>query len=297
MRLDTFVFKRVDGCELRADLYRSDGDAVRPVVVWIHGGALIMGGRTRINPVHRDRYLDAGFAVVAIDYRLAPESLLPAIAEDVRDAFAWIRGDLAKEAGLDPERIAVVGNSAGGYLTLLSGCLIQPRPRALVSFYGYGDIAGEWYSHPDPFYCQLPLVTEADARAVVGTETLADAAETVGQARYRFYLWCRQQGRWPREVVGADPETETDAFAPWCPVRHVTADYPPTLLLHGDNDTDVPYAQSVQMTEALARAGVEHELITIAGGEHGFDREVEQPVVREAFERVMAFLSRHLADH
>jgi len=297
MRLDTFVFKRAGECELRADVYRPDGEAVRPVVVWIHGGALIMGSRTRINPLHRDRYLDAGFAVVAIDYRLAPETPLAGIAEDVRDAFAWIRGEIAGRVGLDPERIAVVGHSAGGYLTLLSGCLIDPRPQALVAFYGYGDIAGDWYSHPDEFYRQQPLVTEADARAAVGGQSLADADDRASQARRSFYLWCRQQGRWPNEVLGADPHAEPGAFEPWCPVRHVTTEYPPTLLLHGDRDTDVPYAQSVQMAEALARAGVEHELITIASGDHGFEREVDQPVVREAFERVVAFLRRQLASN
>ncbi|MFN8541190.1 MAG: alpha/beta hydrolase [Thermomicrobiales bacterium] len=268
------------------------------MIVWIHGGALIMGSRSRINPDHLDRYIDAGFAVVAIDYRLAPETLLPVIAEDLQDAFAWVRNKLAKSACLDPERVAVVGHSAGGYLTLLSGCLIEPRPQALVAFYGYGDIAGDWYSHPDEFYRQQPLVAEADARAAVGGQVLADADDRTSQARRSFYLWCRQQGRWPNEVVGADPHAEPGAFEPWCPVRHVTAEYPPTLLLHGDEDTDVPYAQSVQMAGALARAEVEHEFITIAGGGHGFERDMaDQPVVQDAVARVVAFLSRQLASN
>lgn len=296
MSPEAFVFKRVAGCELRADVYRPADTVVRPAIVWIHGGALIMGSRTRINPDHRDRYLAAGFAVVAIDYRLAPETQLPAIAEDIRDAFAWVRTEGARAAHLDPERIAVVGHSAGGYLTLLSGCLIAPRPSALVAFYGYGDIAGDWYSHPDPFYCREPIVPDDAARAAVGTRPLADADDRTSQSRRSFYLWCRQHGYWPREVVGADPHTAPEAFVPWCPVRHVTPDYPPTLLLHGDNDTDVPYAQSVLMTEALAQAGVAHEFITIPGGGHGFERDMaDQPVVQDALGRVLAFLSHHLA--
>jgi dipeptidyl aminopeptidase/acylaminoacyl peptidase len=67
------------------------------------------------------------------------------------------------------------------------------------------------------------------------------------------------------------------------------------LLLHGDKDTDVPYEQSVVMAEQLSRAGVEHELITIRDGSHGFDRKLDDPPVAQAFDRVLAFLQRHLS--
>jgi dipeptidyl aminopeptidase/acylaminoacyl peptidase len=66
------------------------------------------------------------------------------------------------------------------------------------------------------------------------------------------------------------------------------------LLLHGDKDTDVPYEQSVVMAEALARAGVEHQLLTIPDGGHGFDYRMEDPVVTGAFEQVLAFLKQHV---
>jgi acetyl esterase/lipase len=81
--------------------------------------------------------------VVAIDYRLAPEAKLPAIVDDLRDAAAWIREQGPARFGIASERLAVAGHAAGGYLTLLSGHAVEPRPRALVSFYGYGDIAGD----------------------------------------------------------------------------------------------------------------------------------------------------------
>jgi acetyl esterase/lipase len=287
----TFVYKTAGGCEIRADVY-SAGDGPRPVILWIHGGALIMGWRGGLADSQRDRYLGAGYHVVSIDYRLAPETKLPEIAEDLRDAHRWVREEGPGRFGADPDRIAVIGGSAGGYLTLLAGCLLRPRPQALVSFYGYGDIVGEWYSRPDPYYCTLPPVPAEEAYAAVGHGVLSeDRAE---RDRGRFYLYCRQQGLWPREVVGHDPATEPEAFAPWCPVRHVGAAYPPTLLLHGDQDTDVPYQQSVMMAGALSQAGVRHELITIAGGGHGFDWE-ENEATASAFARVMGFLGERLA--
>ena len=94
----------------------------------------------------RDLYLQAGYAVFAVDYRLAPETRLAEIVGDVRDALGWLRGEGARRLRIDPKRLAVVGHSAGGYLALMAGCVARPRPQALVAFYGYGDIIGEWYA-------------------------------------------------------------------------------------------------------------------------------------------------------
>ena len=71
-------------------------------------------------------------------------------------------------------------------------------------------------------------------------------------------------------------------------------DFPATLLLHGDADTDVPYEQSVQMALALAEQGVEHRMITIPGGGHGFDGDSQNPAVRKIFSDVISFLDAHL---
>src|ERR1043166_10702 len=239
----TLTFKVVGDCPIRADVYALPGTVARPVILWIHGGALIMGNRGQIDPTHFDAYARAGFTVVSIDYRLAPETKLAGIIEDVRDAFRWVRQKLPAIVPIDPNRIAVVGHSAGGYLTLMTGYSVGPRPRALVSFYGYGDVSGAWYGTPNPFHCQLPPVSKEQAHEVVGKRVIsADLGQT---NRQRFYHYCRQQGVWPKEISGFDPHTQPQEFDRFCPLRNVTSNYPPTLLLHGDQDEDVPYEQSV----------------------------------------------------
>jgi acetyl esterase/lipase len=287
----TFAYKTIGDCEIHADVYGDPVGPPRPVIMWIHGGALIMGRRDNLTPEPRDLYLAAGYTVVSIDYRLAPETKLPAILEDVEDAFRWVRAAGPELFRADPERIALVGHSAGGYLALTAGLMASPRPRALVSFYGYGDIVGPWYSRPDPCYCRQPRVTAEEAWASVGTTALSGTHDD--RRRERFYLYCRQQGRWPHEVVGHDPDAEPEAFTRFCPVWNVTVEYPPTMLLHGDQDTDVPHQQSVKMAQALAGAGVPHEFITIPGGEHGFDAD-GGPAVDRVFQRVLAFLGKHV---
>jgi acetyl esterase/lipase len=290
----TYTFKIAGGCPIQADVYEAPGGAARPAIVWLHGGALITGSRTSIHPGQLKLYMDAGYTLISVDYRLAPETKLPAIIEDLQDAFRWVRETAPQLFPLDPHRLAVIGHSAGGYLTLMAGCCVSPRPTALVSFYGYGEIAGPWYSLPDPFYCRQPVVTRAEAEATVGAQTISNAAGPEYRNRGRYYLYCRQQGLWPRTVTGHDPDTEPAAFDRFCPVRSVTSEYPPTLLLHGDQDTDVPYEQSVMMAEALSCAGVEHHLLTIPGGVHGFDGRMEDPLAARALEQVLAFLKQHV---
>jgi len=77
------------------------------------------------------------------------------------------------------------------------------------------------------------------------------------------------------------------------PVENVTAEYSPTLLIHGENDTDVPYEQSVMMADALKKHGVEHELIGIPGAEHGLPGG-DPKLVNDAYEAAIEFVVRHL---
>ena len=170
----------------------------------------------------------------------------------------------------------------------MTGFCVRPRPRALVAFYGYGDIAGHWVSRPDPHYSEEPAVPKDEAYHVVGGSIVAGTP-------WRFYLYCRQQGIWATMVTGHDPDKEPEWFTPFCPIRNVTKDYPPTLLIHGVQDTDVPFQQSVLMSQELERQGVEHEFITLPNRGHMFDTHGEgmkDPVISELFDRVLAFLER-----
>lgn len=287
----TYIYKTVDKCKIEADVYGGEGVKKRLVVVWIHGGALIMGNRGQVDRALLRKLLGAGFVVVSIDYRLAPETKLPAILEDLEDACKWVRAKGPELFGIDPEKLVVMGGSAGGYLTLESGFRVEPRPKALVSFWGYGDIAGPWYSRPDPFYSKQPAVPKEEAYNAVGGQEISES--TGKNNRHRFYLYCRQNGLWPKEVAGLDPDKDPKAFDRFCPVRNVTAKYPPTLLIHGTKDTDVPYEQSEMMAKELDRHGVAHELMTIRDAGHGLAG-AQPEMVEKVHDRVLAFLKEHV---
>jgi len=269
VRMQTYTYKQVGDLEIKADVYRADDETVRPVVVWIHGGALIMGGRGGVDARVKKMFLDAGYVLVSIDYRLAPETKLPAILEDIEDAFRWMREKGPELFHIDAGRIAVLGGSAGGYLTLATGYRVQPRPTVLVAFWGYGDLIGDWYSRPSPHpRHQSPKLTEDQARQQVNGPPIANGKDRKGDGG-AFYQFCRQRGLWPQKVSGWDPHAEAEKYYPYMPVKNVTSRYPPALLIHGTKDTDVPYEQSVLMADQFRKFGVDHTLVTIEGAEHG----------------------------
>jgi len=289
----TYTYKTVQDLDIKADVYREDDDARRAVVVWIHGGALINGHREGVSGRLKKAFLDAGYIVVSIDYRLAPETKLPDIIEDVEDAFRWIREKGPELFQADPDRLAVTGGSAGGYLTLTAGYRVKPRPNALVALWGYGDLVGPWYSSPSPHPCHHRVKLSRDgAFQQVDGPPISDARDREGNGG-AFYQFCRQQGLWPKAVSGWDPHTEQEKFYPYMPVKNVTANYPPTLMIHGQRDTDVPHEQSVMMAAELRRNDVERKLISIPNGEHGLAG-ADGRAVDDAFKTAIKFVCKHL---
>ncbi len=137
----THTFKQIAGTPLQADLYRPTLDAQpTPIIVWFHGGGLIFGSRRWLNPKVLTRYLAARFAVLTVDYRLAPETKLAAILEDVDDALAWVRQN-GHRLGVDPRQLIVMGEF-GRRVSLVSG-----RPPQFTSSARGGVVVWLWRHH------------------------------------------------------------------------------------------------------------------------------------------------------
>ena len=264
----THVYKEVDGVKVHLDVYRPQTRKNCPVLVWIHGGALISGNREHLPKRLKDLSEAEGYLLISIDYRLAPQVKLQEIINDLRDALAWVRREGKEKFDADVSRLVVAGGSAGGYLTMMTG-IMKPIPKALVSYWGYGSVDADWYAKPSAHYRKRPIVPEKEAWEGIGKEVSTGAYGELAQKRGLFYLYCRQQGIWTKVVTGHQPGVDRDNITPFCPVRNITPDFPPIIMVHGTADTDVPFYESENMAIELQKHGIRHELLTIPNGGHG----------------------------
>lgn len=224
-------------------------DAARPVplIVYIHGGAWLFGTRAVFSPVYigiADPFaamVAAGFAVASVDYRMSGEATWPAPLHDVAAGMRFVV-DRADELGIDPDRTAVWGESAGGQLAML------------LAFRQADDAAIGTEGAPSP----LPPIA-----ALVDWYGVADIREPMPA----FPL----PGPSPesRLIGGGDPATDplgTDAS----PIAHVHAGVPAALIMHGTADSLVPCEGSRRIADALKQVGTDVTAVWIEGAEHGW---------------------------
>ena len=185
----TVVYKTVQGHDIHADIYAADSDG--PAILFVHAGGQISGNRKLISTSQVETYNRLGYSVVSIDYRLAPQTKLASVVTDVEDAYAWMRGEGSAQFGFDPDKIVVMGGSAGGYHTLLAGSRLQPNPRAVVAFYGYCDLTSPWTSTPTPFE-GVPPVSEDVARAGIGDDVVSEGSIEFDSPGGDFFFFVRQ---------------------------------------------------------------------------------------------------------
>ncbi len=236
-------FARPGGKALYLDLHVPDGAGPFPAAILVHGGGFDEGSRgTNVRPLF-EPLADAGFAWFSIEYRLAPEFRFPQAIEDVFTAIHWLKANAATYH-VDASKIALIGESPGGLLVNYAGTHLTPETSvaAVVDIYGpvdYASLALLRRDHPERFN-----MTTINRHAANGGGIHffgADQLDEAGIARL-------------------------NALAP---IRGVHNGMPPFLCIHGTKDDQVVYEQSTAMCEAMHKAGVSCELITIEGGGHG----------------------------
>jgi len=251
-------YENVGGESVRLDAFVPNGPGPFPTVILVHGGGWNggdkSGGPQKGYTAPMDEPLArAGFAWFEINYRLTPKHPYPACLDDLETAIRWVKAHAA-DYRVDPRRIALAGESAGGHLVELEGTRADPSTRvsAIVSFYGNSDVLAEARERGGVVgnLGQLfPGHAQLDAAAVA----LLQSASAVYQVRPGL---------------------------------------PPFLLLHGNADKSVPYQRSVDFHARLVAAGVPCDFITIPGGVHGMIN--WDQVAPDYRERVVAWLQRTL---
>ena len=232
----------------------------------------------------RDALVEAGYAFVSIDFRLAPETKAEEIIQDVVDACRWIRSKGAKRFSLDTEALALIGGSSGGYLVLMAGRRLEPRPRALISVSGLGDLDLLRKNHnPD----RSGLNREEGSYAVVKSAPVSGSEDP---KRLKMGRYLMENGWLLYETLGFDPDEDPARYDRLGLFKEIPADFPPTLVVHAEKDPNVPFKEAKKILSALEDRNVECELCSVAEGHSSVVIE-KYPGVKE---RIVSFLNKHL---
>jgi acetyl esterase/lipase len=248
---------------LKLDVWElKENEKPLPTVIYIHGGGWLYGDRTGALPQLLP-YFARGWNVVNVEYRMSGQSLAPAAVDDCVCALRWVYRN-AKQFHFDLDRLIVTGHSAGGHLALMVGMFDSS------SGLDHG-------CPPDPAWGDVPL----QVAAVVNWYGISDVNDLLAGPNRKSYAisWLGDQ-----ENISAIAKKVS-------PLSYVRPGSPAIITIHGDSDDVVPYSQSVRLHEALTKAGVKNELVTITGGTHGWFRDQQ---TLAAYDKIWKFLAANV---
>jgi acetyl esterase/lipase len=249
-----------DNQHLEMDIACPDGGpGPFPAILCIHGGGWQGGERNGYDGLIKT-LAGHGYVAASVDYRLAPKYPFPAAIHDVKAAVRWLRANAARHR-IDPERIGVMGHSAGGHLSLLLG--VTGDLRRLEGDEGNPGVSSR-------VKCVVSMAGPSDF-----TRSYAMIAE--GAEAVTIFL-------------GGDLNHARANHFLASPLCWVTPDAAPTLCVHGTEDELVAYEQSVWFVDSMLQTGVEAQLLTLPGAKHGYEGSDAQ----HADEAMLSFFDRHL---
>jgi acetyl esterase/lipase len=251
------VYLTANNYQNKLDVYQASGEQPHPTLIYIHGGGWVEG-RKEEDVLEAIPFLEKGWSVVNVEYRLAGVSLAPAAVEDCRCALRWVI-EHAKDYKFDANRIVLMGHSAGGHLSLITGML--PLSAGLDR-----ECAGD---------------KELRVAAIIDWFGITDVNDLLEGPNMQDYAVMWLGSLTDREQVAKRVS----------PLTYVRPALPPTIMIHGDADDTVPYTHSVRLHAALDKAGVPNELLTIPGGKHG---EFNHSQLETSYAHIWAFLGKYL---
>jgi acetyl esterase/lipase len=252
------------------DIYYPETPAEKPLplLIWIHGGGWQGGSKTQMPYLS---LLPRGYVGASIEYRFSQKAKFPAQIQDCQAAIRFLRANATKYS-IDPERIGVGGGSAGGHLAALVGTSGGKQVFPMI---------GGNEEQSDRVQCVCDIFGPTNFWTVVKQ---AEEDKNVKN----IFKW--NEGDPYSNLIGAKlgiDKKECDAVSP---VHYVSQDNPPFLILHGDHDALVPYAQSVELSELLSKAGVDVTLQRLPGAGHGGPSFVLPGVIQ----LTISFFDKHL---
>lgn len=284
MPASTHTYFVHEGLPLQATFYPAAAASPEPLtLLYLHGGGLVFGDRNDLPDVYKKMLSDAGYALLTIDYPLAPEAQLPEILLCLQQAVLWFKADGKALFNLASADYVLFGRSAGAYLAfLLAARSMDPNLKGLASFYGYYSLDEPSFHQPNAYYNTFPKVPVAYLKQQIRKQPLAVGALA---ERFPLYLHARQTGKWVPLFL--EDKSKIAAF-------NLTAaelqSLPPAFLTASTADQDVPYRFTQQAAQLIPRS-VLHPVLGLA---HDFDADLTQPAGRRTYQQLIHWLDELL---
>jgi acetyl esterase/lipase len=234
------VYAVVDGKSLGMDIYLPANVKSPPLIVWVHGGAWYMYDKKQ----YPKALVDAGFAVASVDFRQSTEARFPAQVYDIKAGVRFLRAK-ARDFGYRADRIAIAGASSGGHLAAMVG--VTNGSKELEG------TVGEYSKESSKVQAIVDYFGASNLTTILAQST-------------PFGLGVRQPAL--DKLLGGQPDAVPDLARLASPVFHVDRDDPPLLLLHGDQDPQMPINQSHELQGAYEKLGLDARLIVVHGAAH-----------------------------
>jgi acetyl esterase/lipase len=240
----------------KLDVYQArDAATPNPTLIYFHGGGWVAGSK-EASMLTFLPFLNMGWNVVNVEYRLAKVSLAPAAVQDSLCALRWVYRN-GRDYNVDANRLVLMGNSAGGHLALTTGMI--PASASLDSL--------------------CPGSEELKVAAIINWYGITDVNELLAGPNVRNYAVAWLGGMPNREEIAKRVS----------PLTYVRAGLPPIISIQGDADPTVPYSQNVRLHEALEKAGIRNQFVTIPSGKHGGFSDTE---MAKAYAEIRTFLDK-----
>jgi acetyl esterase/lipase len=256
-------YARATGKPLKLDLYQPAGAKAAPLLVYVHGGAWERGSK---EPMPLGALVDRGYALASLDFSPASVAPFPGQVHEIKAAVRFLRAEAAKY-GYDATRIGILGASSGGHLAALVGVTN-----------GHKELEGTLGTHRDQ---------SSDVQAIVSYFGASNLTTILKQST-PFGLNIREPS--VKTLLGAAPADNEAVAKLASPVFQLDAKDPPLLLLHGDQDPQMPINQSLELLGAYEAQGLEVKFVPVHGAVHGGDQFYDA----KRTETVVSFLDAHL---
>ena len=250
---------------LAMDVLQPKSDKPLPLIVFVTGGGFIMAPRTNWIQ-QRMKLAENGYVVASIEYRFAPNGRFPQPLEDVKSAIRWLRAH-AERFNIDTERVGVLGNSAGGYLSAFTG----------VTSGSTEFDKGEYLDQSSSVLCAADIFGLSDL-TVIGADFSEEVQRGHRSAGATEALWVLGTPTFGGKDGGINAHPEEAAKAN--PINYINEKSVPMLLMHGTADTLVSPSQTDLLFQALRAKGIESERYIVEGAAHGGPYWVQEPVMK-----------------